>query len=75
MEIISAFPNLVQHRHIIYVLHADKDGELLTKLPNGEYSDSVDWLLIDSLQGGSGKKNLIGRIFEFQLMPANIDGY
>ena len=21
----SAFPNLVHHRHIIYVLHADKD--------------------------------------------------
>jgi len=52
----SALPNLVQHHHIIYVLHADKDGELLTKLPNGEYSDLVDWLLIDSLQGGSGKK-------------------
>nr|ABK27046.1 unknown [Picea sitchensis] len=52
----SALSNLVQHRHIIYVLHADKDGELLTKPPNGEYSDLVDWLLIDSLQGGSGKK-------------------
>lgn len=52
----SALSNLVQHRRIVYVLHADKDGELLTKPPNVEYSDLVDWLLIDSLQGGSGKK-------------------
>lgn len=52
----GALSNLIQHRHIIYVLHADKDGELLTEPPNGKCSDLVDWLLIDSLQGGSGKK-------------------
>lgn len=52
----GALSNLIQHRHIIYVLHVDKDGELLTKPPNGKCSDLVDWLLIDSLQGGSGKK-------------------
>ena len=27
----GSLSNMIQHRHIIYVLHADKNGELLTK--------------------------------------------
>ncbi|KAH9327321.1 hypothetical protein KI387_007499 [Taxus chinensis] len=52
----NALSSLVQHRNIIYVLHADKSGKLLTKAPKEELSVLVDWILIDSLSGGSGRK-------------------
>lgn len=35
----------------IYVLHVDKNGVIQTALPA---TDQVDWILLDSLQGGSG---------------------
>lgn len=50
----AAFPVLVQHHQIIYVLHANEDGELLNLIPEEECS-LVDWVLVDSAKGGSGK--------------------
>ncbi|KAF9599410.1 hypothetical protein IFM89_036990 [Coptis chinensis] len=50
----TAFPVLVQERRVLYVLHANEDGELLNKISDDECS-LVDWILVDSATGGSGK--------------------
>nr|KYP56493.1 N-(5'-phosphoribosyl)anthranilate isomerase [Cajanus cajan] len=49
-----AFPSLVQENRVIYVLHANEDGSLLNKISDEECS-LVDWVLVDSAKGGSGK--------------------
>ncbi|KAL8552132.1 hypothetical protein ACS0TY_000993 [Phlomoides rotata] len=50
----DAFPNIVKENRIIYVLHANEDGELLNSISDEECSQ-VDWILVDSAKGGSGK--------------------
>ncbi|KAF3433409.1 hypothetical protein FNV43_RR24511 [Rhamnella rubrinervis] len=50
----ASFPVLVKDHRIIYVLHANVDGNLLNQISSEECS-SVDWILVDSAQGGSGK--------------------
>ncbi|KAM7494787.1 hypothetical protein LguiB_029396 [Lonicera macranthoides] len=50
----EAFPNLVRENRIIYVLHSNKDGDLLNQISDEECS-LVDWILVDSATGGSGK--------------------
>ncbi|XP_077239585.1 N-(5'-phosphoribosyl)anthranilate isomerase 1, chloroplastic-like isoform X2 [Tasmannia lanceolata] len=50
----AAFPVLQQQSRIIYVLHADESGNLLNQITDEE-SSSVDWILVDSATGGSGK--------------------
>lgn len=50
----AAFPVLVQERRIIYVLNANEDGGLLNQISD-EQSSLVDWILVDSAKGGSGK--------------------
>ncbi|KAL5540559.1 hypothetical protein UlMin_045252 [Ulmus minor] len=50
----AAFPILVQECRTIYVLHANKDGDLLNEISADDCS-LVDWILVDSAQGGSGK--------------------
>ncbi|ONK78836.1 uncharacterized protein A4U43_C02F22940 [Asparagus officinalis] len=39
---------------VIYVIHADENGKLLNHVP-GEAAALVDWVLVDSTKGGSGK--------------------
>ncbi|XP_078434678.1 N-(5'-phosphoribosyl)anthranilate isomerase 1, chloroplastic-like [Wolffia australiana] len=41
-------------KRIIYVLHADDDGKLLNSIEE-DVCSQVDWLLVDSAKGGSGK--------------------
>ncbi|XP_073115112.1 N-(5'-phosphoribosyl)anthranilate isomerase 1, chloroplastic isoform X1 [Elaeis guineensis] len=50
----SALPMLLQENRIIYVLHADENGNILSQIPDKE-SSMIDWLLVDSAKGGSGK--------------------
>uniref|UniRef100_A0A1D1Y152 phosphoribosylanthranilate isomerase n=1 Tax=Anthurium amnicola TaxID=1678845 RepID=A0A1D1Y152_9ARAE len=50
----AALPLLLQRKRIIYVLHADDEGRLLNHITKEE-SSLVDWLLVDSAKGGSGK--------------------
>ncbi|XP_022742931.1 N-(5'-phosphoribosyl)anthranilate isomerase 1, chloroplastic-like isoform X2 [Durio zibethinus] len=50
----SAFPKLVQERSIIYVLQANQEGVLQNKISDEDCS-LVDWILVDSATGGSGK--------------------
>lgn len=50
----AAFPALVQENRIIYVLHANEDGTLLNQI-SAEQCSLVDWVLVDSAKGGSGK--------------------
>ncbi|MCO5595760.1 hypothetical protein L7F22_049808 [Adiantum nelumboides] len=47
----ASLTDLPSHLETIYVVHVDKNGFLQTPLPE---SNSVDWILLDSLQGGSG---------------------
>ncbi|KAJ4781912.1 N-(5'-phosphoribosyl)anthranilate isomerase [Rhynchospora pubera] len=47
-------PELSSNNRIIYVLHADDCGNLINNVPSEEYSP-VDWVLVDSAKGGSGK--------------------
>ncbi|XP_057427527.1 N-(5'-phosphoribosyl)anthranilate isomerase 1, chloroplastic-like isoform X1 [Lotus japonicus] len=49
-----AFPSLIQENRVIYVLHANEDGSLLNIISDEECS-LVDWVLVDSAKGGSGK--------------------
>ncbi|CAH9069549.1 unnamed protein product [Cuscuta europaea] len=49
-----AFPILVKEKKVIYVLHVSEDGELLNTI-HDEESSLVDWVLVDSARGGSGK--------------------
>ncbi|PWA97957.1 Aldolase-type TIM barrel [Artemisia annua] len=50
----SAFPVLAKERKLIYVLHANEDGDLLNHISDEDCS-LVDWVLVDSAKGGSGK--------------------
>ncbi|XP_009369179.2 N-(5'-phosphoribosyl)anthranilate isomerase 1, chloroplastic [Pyrus x bretschneideri] len=50
----AAFPALVGGHRIIYVLHANEDGSLLNQI-SAEQCSLVDWILVDSAKGGSGK--------------------
>ncbi|KAE8712032.1 N-(5'-phosphoribosyl)anthranilate isomerase 1 [Hibiscus syriacus] len=49
-----AFPKLVQENRIIYVLHANEEGDLQNQISD-EDCYLVDWVLVDSAKGGSGK--------------------
>uniref|UniRef100_A0A0D9VEI5 phosphoribosylanthranilate isomerase n=1 Tax=Leersia perrieri TaxID=77586 RepID=A0A0D9VEI5_9ORYZ len=42
-----------KNNRIIYVLNADDDGKLINAPPDEEYE--LDWFLVDSAKGGSGK--------------------
>lgn len=46
-------PLLWKNNRIIYVLNADEDGKLINAPPSEEYV--LDWFLVDSAKGGSGK--------------------
>ncbi|KAK3042093.1 hypothetical protein RJ639_001795 [Escallonia herrerae] len=48
----AAFPDLQKESRVIYVLHANKDGDLLNHI-SSEESSFVDWILCDSATGGS----------------------
>ncbi|KAK4489273.1 hypothetical protein RD792_005070, partial [Penstemon davidsonii] len=50
----DAFQIIVKENQVIYVLHAKEDGVLLNSIPNEECSQ-IDWILVDSAKGGSGK--------------------
>ncbi|KAF3333140.1 N-(5'-phosphoribosyl)anthranilate isomerase 1 [Carex littledalei] len=47
-------PQLIRKSRIIYVLHADDSGNLINNVPS-EDCLLVDWVLVDSAKGGSGK--------------------
>lgn len=47
----SALPIVLQENRIIYVLHADENGNILNHVPDKE-SSMIDWLLVDSAKGG-----------------------
>ncbi|KAL6889040.1 hypothetical protein ACP4OV_010066 [Aristida adscensionis] len=44
---------LSKNNRIIYVLNADEEGKLINAPPDNEYV--LDWFLVDSAKGGSGK--------------------
>ncbi|KAF0932941.1 hypothetical protein E2562_013139 [Oryza meyeriana var. granulata] len=46
-------PVLSKNNHIVYVLNADDDGKLINAPPDEKYE--IDWFLVDSAKGGSGK--------------------
>lgn len=46
-----ASPVLIKERKIIYVLHANEEGDLLNHISEEE-SSLFDWILIDSATGG-----------------------
>ncbi|KAF3776550.1 N-(5'-phosphoribosyl)anthranilate isomerase 1 [Nymphaea thermarum] len=48
----AALPCLLQWCRVVYVLHADETGKLITGTPDDESLASVDWVLVDSVQGG-----------------------
>ncbi|KAF5184559.1 N-(5'-phosphoribosyl)anthranilate isomerase [Thalictrum thalictroides] len=50
----AALPLLLQERRLIYVLHVNENGDLLNQIAKEECSP-VDWILVDSAKGGSGK--------------------
>ncbi|OMO50086.1 hypothetical protein CCACVL1_30642 [Corchorus capsularis] len=50
----ASFPKLVQENRIIYALHANQDGDLLNQIADEDCS-LVDWIIVDSAIGGSGK--------------------
>ncbi|KAG9453429.1 hypothetical protein H6P81_006333 [Aristolochia fimbriata] len=50
----ASFPALQRQGQIIYVLHADESGNLLNQISD-EDSALVEWILVDSKTGGSGK--------------------
>ncbi|KAF8397274.1 hypothetical protein HHK36_016186 [Tetracentron sinense] len=50
----AAFPVLLQEKRVVYVLHANDDGNLLNPISEEECS-LADWILVDSAKGGSGK--------------------
>lgn len=50
----AAFPVLVRQKRIVYVLHANEDGNLQNQISDDEGSQA-DWILVDSATGGSGK--------------------
>lgn len=50
----AALQELQEENRIIYVLNANKDGDLLNQISDEDCS-LVDWILVDSATGGSGK--------------------
>ncbi|KAL5729102.1 phosphoribosylanthranilate isomerase [Ranunculus cassubicifolius] len=50
----TALPDLLPENRVIYVLHVSEDGKLLNEISEEE-SPLVDWVLLDSAKGGSGK--------------------
>ncbi|XP_061959714.1 N-(5'-phosphoribosyl)anthranilate isomerase 1, chloroplastic-like isoform X2 [Populus nigra] len=50
----AAFLDLKGKNQIVYVLHANENGNLLNQISDEECS-LVDWILVDSATGGSGK--------------------
>ncbi|XP_078177291.1 N-(5'-phosphoribosyl)anthranilate isomerase 1, chloroplastic-like [Carex rostrata] len=50
----ASLPQLLRKSRIIYVLHADDGGNLINNAPS-EDCLLVDWFLVDSAKGGSGK--------------------
>lgn len=50
----ASFPQLVRDKKIIYVLHANVEGNLLNNISEEDCS-LADWILVDSATGGSGK--------------------
>lgn len=50
----AAFHDLMGKNRIVYVLHANENGNLLNQISDEECS-LVDWILVDSATGGSGK--------------------
>ncbi|XP_076944227.1 N-(5'-phosphoribosyl)anthranilate isomerase 1, chloroplastic-like [Bidens hawaiensis] len=50
----SGFSVLAKERRLIYVLHANEDGDLMNHISDEDCS-LVDWILVDSAKGGSGK--------------------
>lgn len=48
------FHTVARESKVIYVLHANEDGDLLNLITDEECS-LVDWVLVDSAKGGSGK--------------------
>ncbi|PIN24908.1 Phosphoribosylanthranilate isomerase [Handroanthus impetiginosus] len=50
----DAFQTIVKDHRIIYVLHANEDGDPLNSISDEDCSQ-VDWILVDSAKGGSGK--------------------
>lgn len=50
----AAFPVIVKGQRVVYVLHANENGELLNQISDEDCS-LVDWILVDSAKGGSGK--------------------
>ncbi|KAL4420937.1 hypothetical protein ABPG77_001420 [Micractinium sp. CCAP 211/92] len=50
----AALPDLPADLAVIYVLHADKAGNVQTPLPPAG-SRQPQWLIVDGLQGGSGE--------------------
>ena len=58
----ASLAHLPSDLQVVYVMHADKVGTIQTRLPHQVASTSgrdlartVDWVLLDSLQGGSGE--------------------
>ncbi|EPS73564.1 n-(5'-phosphoribosyl)anthranilate isomerase [Genlisea aurea] len=48
------FQIIKKYFRVIYVLHANEEGMLLNSISD-EYCQEVDWILVDSAKGGSGK--------------------
>lgn len=47
----DAFEVVVKQNKVIYVLHANEGGEIMNSISDEECSQ-VDWVLVDSAQGG-----------------------
>ncbi|KAL5719189.1 phosphoribosylanthranilate isomerase [Ranunculus cassubicifolius] len=50
----NALPDLLPENRVVYVLHVSEDGKLLNEISDEE-CPLVDWVLLDSAKGGSGK--------------------
>ncbi|CAI9091728.1 OLC1v1026828C1 [Oldenlandia corymbosa var. corymbosa] len=50
----AAFPIVMKENRVIFVLHANEHGALMNSISDEECS-AVDWILVDSAKGGSGK--------------------
>ncbi|KAG6735948.1 hypothetical protein POTOM_061368 [Populus tomentosa] len=53
-RLTGSFLDLKGKNRIVYVLHANENGNLLNQISDEECS-LVDWILVDSATGGSGK--------------------
>jgi len=54
-EARKSFKYLPERLRVIYVVHANSDGEIQTEIPD-LVDRRPDWFLVDSLKGGSGSK-------------------